>query len=282
MNFKPARLLIAWLIAALALPLFAFERTAIRKPSAAIALSPGMEGDTNRPGMDYRNFDIGTAAQCQIACNTESQCKSWSWVKPGVQGPNGHCWLKTGVPAVAKSDCCVSGVKTVAAQAPAAPTAHAMPMLNVPKPPAHDAEKKGIHAQPVLPKAMPEIKLTPQAHGVIKGDRAILPEKAKPSEDKKLLLDAVKGANEPATTLGDKFQGLAPKVVDSKLSTPTRIGTPALNLVGLPTPTRIGTPALNLVGLPTPTRIGTPALNLVGLPTPTRIQTPALKLVGIE
>jgi PAN domain len=90
------------------------DRKVIGHPATPVVmLSPGMEGDTNRPGLDYRNFDAGTAAQCQTTCNTEAQCKAWTWVKPGAQSQNGHCWLKNGVPGVAKSDCCVSGLRTV-------------------------------------------------------------------------------------------------------------------------------------------------------------------------
>jgi len=119
MNYRTIYLFLTWLtMVALASPSFGFEKTKMHKLPTASALLAGMEGDTNRPGMDYRNFDAATAQQCQATCNNETQCKSWSWVKSGAQGPNGRCWLKTGAPDVAKNDCCISGVKPEAAPAP--------------------------------------------------------------------------------------------------------------------------------------------------------------------
>jgi hypothetical protein len=71
----------------------------------------GMEAATNRFGSDYRSLDAPDARKCQAACAGEAQCKAWTWVKPGVQGPSAKCWLKNAVPAVSKNDCCTSGVK---------------------------------------------------------------------------------------------------------------------------------------------------------------------------
>jgi hypothetical protein len=77
-------------------------------------LGPGMEADTNRFGADYRNFEAANPQQCQAACAKEAQCKAWTWVKPGVQGPNAKCWLKNAVPAKSANACCISGVNTQA------------------------------------------------------------------------------------------------------------------------------------------------------------------------
>jgi hypothetical protein len=70
-----------------------------------------MEPDTNRFGGDYTNRNLATAQQCQAACASEAQCKAWTWVKPGVQGPSAKCWLKNSAPVASRNDCCVSGVK---------------------------------------------------------------------------------------------------------------------------------------------------------------------------
>jgi hypothetical protein len=81
-------------------------------PRIAIARAVGnLEVGTNRYGGDYASRDLATAQQCQAACASEAQCKAWTWVKPGIQGPGAKCWLKNQVPAVSKNDCCVSGVK---------------------------------------------------------------------------------------------------------------------------------------------------------------------------
>jgi hypothetical protein len=91
------------------------NRTATMNPAAAAAMiGPGMEADTNRFGSDYKNFEAANAQQCQAACAKEAQCKAWTWVKPGVQGPNAKCWLKNAVPAKSANACCISGVNTQA------------------------------------------------------------------------------------------------------------------------------------------------------------------------
>ena len=76
-------------------------------------LSGGMEIDTDRPGMDYKNFFLSVADPevCQKACKDDSKtCKAWTYVKPGVQGSQARCWLKNAVPAVVSNTCCISGV----------------------------------------------------------------------------------------------------------------------------------------------------------------------------
>ena len=71
------------------------------------------EQNRDRPGMDYKNFNLPAAQPvlCQQACEAEAQCRAWTYVKPGVQGPTARCWLKNGVPPAKVTNCCVSGVK---------------------------------------------------------------------------------------------------------------------------------------------------------------------------
>jgi PAN domain-containing protein/trypsin len=82
---------------------------------AGASVEPGMD----RGGSDYRNFEVGNAdlrdqpeLNCQAACQKEGQCKAWTYVKPGLQGANARCWLKTAVPPARANNCCVSGVIT--------------------------------------------------------------------------------------------------------------------------------------------------------------------------
>ena len=63
----------------------------------------------NLPGSDYRNFDADSWFSCRNTCGGESRCQAWTWVKPGIQGPRGHCWLKHRVPTLVKDACCNSG-----------------------------------------------------------------------------------------------------------------------------------------------------------------------------
>ena len=72
-----------------------------------------MESNTNRRGQDYRNFDLAQPQPelCQSECAKDAKCKAYTYVKPGLQGPKAHCWLKSGVPSSQPDSCCVSGVK---------------------------------------------------------------------------------------------------------------------------------------------------------------------------
>jgi len=110
--------LIALAIVAVAL-LFAGTLTLprlINRNSEAAALpmqSLNLEYDTNRPGSDYRDFEIqADPARCRDACANDSTCRAFTYVKPGIQGQNAHCWLKSAVPNSSANNCCVSGVKS--------------------------------------------------------------------------------------------------------------------------------------------------------------------------
>jgi len=63
----------------------------------------------NLPGSDYANFNADSAFVCRNSCGGDSRCQAWTWVKPGIQGPSGHCWLKHRVPTLVKDNCCNSG-----------------------------------------------------------------------------------------------------------------------------------------------------------------------------
>lgn len=85
------------------------------------------EDNVNYPGSDYRSFAL-TAPRwldCQNMCTAESRCLSWTYVKPGVQGPRAVCWLKHAIPAKQANTCCISGLKnptTVGTRSYALPT----------------------------------------------------------------------------------------------------------------------------------------------------------------
>jgi hypothetical protein len=69
------------------------------------------EDRTNRPGSDYKNFDIDSWKTCESACGQDQQCAAWTYVRRGVQGPRGRCWLKSKVPNPVGDANTVSGVK---------------------------------------------------------------------------------------------------------------------------------------------------------------------------
>jgi hypothetical protein len=72
-----------------------------------------MEFKTDRPGGDYREFELPNADPkgCAAACAREKDCKAWTYRKPGVGGEKAHCWLKNDVPDAVANDEYVSGVK---------------------------------------------------------------------------------------------------------------------------------------------------------------------------
>jgi hypothetical protein len=72
-----------------------------------------MLAGTDLKGADYRSFwlDRPVPAACQTACREDARCTAWTYVKPGVQGPQPRCWLKKTTPAALSNPCCTSGVE---------------------------------------------------------------------------------------------------------------------------------------------------------------------------
>jgi hypothetical protein len=89
------------------------DRVGASSGTAACSQTYPMESNINLPGDDYKDFDLGISDPCLCAqaCVTEAQCKSWTYVKPGVQADNARCWLKDRVPPRSADENCISGVK---------------------------------------------------------------------------------------------------------------------------------------------------------------------------
>ena len=81
----------------------------------ALTTAISMEQNTDRPGMNYKNYALSSADPqiCANDCANDPSCKAFTYVKPGVRGSNSvpECWLKNGVPNPVSGECCVSGVK---------------------------------------------------------------------------------------------------------------------------------------------------------------------------
>ena len=75
----------------------------------------GVDG-FNMPGLDYANFKADTSFICRDSCGGDTRCQGWTWVRPGIQGPSGHCWLKFKLPALVKDNCCGSGPRNFISQ----------------------------------------------------------------------------------------------------------------------------------------------------------------------
>jgi len=86
---------------------------ATRGESAARAARPKLEPGMDRYGGDYTSFALAQPdpAQCQARCASEEKCRAFTYVKPGVQGPQARCWLKSSIPEAVANECCTSGVK---------------------------------------------------------------------------------------------------------------------------------------------------------------------------
>lgn len=69
------------------------------------------EFDTDRPGGDISASNIaGNWEECHRMCVGNLNCRAFTWVRPGVQGPSARCWLKNVVPGAQANGCCVSAV----------------------------------------------------------------------------------------------------------------------------------------------------------------------------
>jgi hypothetical protein len=85
-----------------------------------VGQASAMEMDTDRPGMNYKNFDLlrNHPALCENECMKDVNCMAWTYVKPGIQGSSARCWLKKGIPSPVKNTCCVSGYRSPEFKAP--------------------------------------------------------------------------------------------------------------------------------------------------------------------
>jgi hypothetical protein len=94
-----------------------FERqTAAATPAPAATSGP--MANTDLRGSSYRNFELATdsVTLCQSACKTDTECLAWTYVHPGLQGTNAHCWLKNIIPPAAANSCCTSGIERTGAK----------------------------------------------------------------------------------------------------------------------------------------------------------------------
>jgi hypothetical protein len=71
------------------------------------------EFSIDRIGGDYRNLDVSsdpTGETCKSACDGETQCRAWTYVRPGYLGPDARCFLKDRLMPPRHKPCCISGV----------------------------------------------------------------------------------------------------------------------------------------------------------------------------
>jgi 1-phosphatidylinositol phosphodiesterase len=109
-----------------------------------------LEWNVDRPGAEYRSFELLSPSpeMCQSTCMNEPQCAAFTYVNPGVQGPNARCSLKSVVPQPVPQACCVSGVKFTGATAATPPPAE-------PTPPPPPSQWQGTPTTPPQPPPPP-------------------------------------------------------------------------------------------------------------------------------
>ena len=72
-----------------------------------------VEYSIDRYGGDYRNLELPsdpTGAACKAACEADSKCRAWTYLRPGYAGPTARCFLKSQVKPPRRRPCCISGV----------------------------------------------------------------------------------------------------------------------------------------------------------------------------
>lgn len=95
-------------------------------PAATFPDRYTQEEGFDRPGADYETFEQTGEYQshelCRDACESQPRCRSYTYVKPGVDGEKARCRLKSAVPPPVESACCISGVKGGKPKKPAVPS----------------------------------------------------------------------------------------------------------------------------------------------------------------
>jgi hypothetical protein len=72
-----------------------------------------VEFSIDRAGGDYKAVDLPsdpTGLTCKAACEADSHCRAWTYVRPGYGGPDARCFLKDKVKPPHHKPCCISGV----------------------------------------------------------------------------------------------------------------------------------------------------------------------------
>ena len=75
--------------------------------------SKAREFSTDRPGGDYRSLEVPAESNgeaCRLACEGDSQCRAWTYRRPGYGAASARCFLKDVIKPPRRRPCCISGV----------------------------------------------------------------------------------------------------------------------------------------------------------------------------
>lgn len=139
--------------------------------ASADTAKPFLEQGVARWGADYQRFAVlsGKAEECALACQKDGKCRSWTFVRPGIESPSAQCRLKSSVPFAAVDPCCVSGIASgasvglLAGYENADEAAQTAPQLaSIPTPHRRSGQGEGITASIKRePRAEPRPKPVP-------------------------------------------------------------------------------------------------------------------------
>ncbi|SDM05656.1 PAN domain-containing protein [Maricaulis salignorans] len=95
--------------------------------ACGLTAAPARAGDRltgwTRVGSVYERVSLteGNQAMCASLCDEQSQCRSWVWTPPGLEGVDGQCTLLASTPAPRRAPQRVTGLASdIAAQIEAA------------------------------------------------------------------------------------------------------------------------------------------------------------------
>jgi len=72
-----------------------------------------VEYSIERPGGDYKHFDVAadpTGKPCMAACEADSKCRAWTYIRPGYGTPSARCYLKNQIKPPRRRPYAISGV----------------------------------------------------------------------------------------------------------------------------------------------------------------------------
>jgi hypothetical protein len=73
-----------------------------------------VEYSIDRSGGDYRKLDLPRSepdgASCRSACDADTRCRAWTYVRPGYGSASARCYLKDKITRPRSKPCCISGV----------------------------------------------------------------------------------------------------------------------------------------------------------------------------
>lgn len=112
-----------------------------------------VEKGVHRQGATYERAAAADAEGCRKVCAADGECLSWTYVHPGVEGPDGVCELKSTVAPALASPCCDSGLGSALEAKDMRPVKATEAPKAAPK-----AEKVAAAADPVVVADAPEVE----------------------------------------------------------------------------------------------------------------------------